>query len=268
MTFAQRLAASVFKITESLADRLPYIVIGVLFLLLAWWASRLTARLVRAALGRTSTAGHVDVLVGRMSGFATLVAGVIVALSLVGVQVSALVTSLGLVGLTLGFALKDVLANSMAGVLLLMQRPFTIGDTISMPTCEGVVRDIRVRDTLIQQADGRMVYIPNATVFNEPITNTSSALLRRLEVQVHVPLTADLAAARAAVSDALGSVPGHGTGAKAEAVYIASGVTSATLAARMWIDTSAVAFADAQDAAIVAVNAALRSAAVEVAEAE
>jgi hypothetical protein len=55
MTFAERLVASVAKIAESLADRLPYIVMGLVFLLLAWWASRLTARLVRAAMSRTST---------------------------------------------------------------------------------------------------------------------------------------------------------------------------------------------------------------------
>lgn len=268
MTFAERIAASVVNIAGGLADRLPYIAMGLVFVLLAWWASKLTARLVRAALARTSTAGHVDVLVGRMSGLAVLVAGWIVALGIMGVQVSALVTSLGLVGLTLGFALKDVLANSMAGVLLLLQRPFTIGDSIRMSTGEGTVRDIRVRDTVIEQADGRMVHIPNSLVFNDAITNDSSALRRRLEVRTWVPLGADLEAARAVAAGALTGVPGRVTDAEAEAVYVSTGVTSAALAARVWIDTTKAPFAAAQDAAIVAVNAALRSASIEVAEAE
>jgi small-conductance mechanosensitive channel len=268
MTFAERLFASVAKIAEALADRLPYIVMGLVFLLLAWWVSRLTARLVRAAMSRTSTEGHVDTLVGRMSGLAVLLVGVIVGLGIMGLQVAALVTSLGLAGVTIGFALKDVLANSMAGILLLLQRPFTIGDVICVADCEGTVRDIRVRDTLIEQADGRMVFVPNATVFNAPITNTSSAVLRRLEVRMHVPLTADLDAARSAVARVLGGVPGRAKDAPAEAVYVHSGVISATLAARVWIDTASTPFGKAQDAAIVAVNAALRSAGIEVAPAE
>lgn len=268
MTFAERIAASVINLSAGIADRLPYIAIGVAFVLLAWWASKLTSRLVRAALARTSTAGHVDVFVGRMSGAAVLVMGWIVGLSIMGLQVSALVTSLGLVGLTLGFALRDVLSNTMAGVLLLLQRPFTIGDSVCMASCEGTVRDIRVRDTLIEQADGRMVHVPNSMVFNAAITNNTSALRRRLEVRVRLPLGSDLEAARAAVVGSLGGVPGRVTDAAPEAVYVSTGVTSATLAARAWIDTTAVPFATAQDAAIVAVNAALRSAGIEVAEAE
>jgi small conductance mechanosensitive channel len=268
LTFVARLGRSGLGILAGLADKLPYILIALLFLLLTFWAARLTSRLVRAALARTSTEGHVDVLLAKLAGAAVFAVGAIVALGIAGVQVTALVASLGLAGVTIGFALKDVLANSMAGVLLLLQRPFTIGDSVSVAGCEGTVRDIRVRDTLIEQADGRMVFVPNATVFNAPITNTSVAPLRRVEVKVHVPLDADLAAARACVRGALEGVPGRVQDAPVEALYVRSGVTSAVLAARVWIDTADEPFAKANDAAIAAVIAAVRSAGIELASAE
>lgn len=266
--FLQRMARSALSILEVLADKLPYILMGALFFALAWWISRLTARLTRAALARTSTEGHVDVLLGRFAAGVVLAVGFIVSLGIMGVQVSALVTSLGLAGVTIGFALKDVLANSMAGVLLLLQRPFTIGDVITVAGCEGTVRDIRVRDTLIERADGRMIFVPNATVFNEPITNTSVASRRRVEVVTRIPLSADLEVARAAALAGMERVPGADPLTPADAVYTGVGVASAALCARVWVDTGEVAYGTALDAAISGVNAALRGAGVAPAEVE
>jgi small conductance mechanosensitive channel len=266
--FMSRLGRSALGIFATLADRLPYIVMGIVFLLLTWWVSLLTARLVRAALARTSTEGHVDVLLAKVAQAAVFAVGAIVALGIMQVQVAALVTTLGLAGVTIGFALKDVLANSMAGVLLLLQRPFSIGDSVAVAGCEGTVRDIRVRDTLIEQGDGRMVFVPNATVFNAPITNASVATRRRVEVLAHVPLTADLAVARKAARDALHAVPGRVSEAPVEALYLRSGITSVTLACRVWVDTAETPVAKANDSAIAAVHAALRAAGVEPATAE
>lgn len=266
--FLQRMLHSALGILEGFADRLPYVFMALVFLALAWWVSRITGRIVRAALGRTSTEGHVDVLLGKVAAGTVFVVGCVVSLGILGVQATALVTSLGLAGVTIGFALKDVLANSMSGILLLLQRPFTIGDHISVAGCEGTVRDIRVRDTLIEQGDGRMVYVPNATVFNAPIINTLSAVRRRLDVQTHVPLSADLDAARDAALGALRDMPGILEEAPIEALYLRVGVASAILAARGWVDTAEVPFARANDAAIRSVNAALRAAGIEPSSAE
>jgi small conductance mechanosensitive channel len=266
--FFQRMGRSALGILEAVADRLPYVLMGLLFLLVAWWAALLTTRLVRAALARTSTEGHVDVLVGKLAGGSVFAVGAVIALSTMGFQVGALVASLGLAGVTLGFALRDVLANSMAGVLLLMQRPFTIGETVSVAGCEGVVRDIRVRDTLIEQPDGRMVFVPNANVFNAAITNTSVASRRRLEIRLRIPLTAELETAREAAILGLGRVKGLAEGAPLEALYVATGITSVTLAVRGWVDTDETPFVKALDRALVEVVGALKAAGVEPATAE
>ena len=226
-----------------LADRAPYIAMGAVFLLMSWWTSRIVVRVVRAAMARTSTEGHVDLLIAKTVGAMTFVVGIIVSLGIMGLRVEAPVTSLGLAGVSIGFALKDVLANSMAGVLLLLQRPFTIGDSITVAGIEGTVRDIRVRDTLIEQPDGCMVFVPNATVFNAPITNRSRNHVRRVEVLVRVPADADLEAARSAAVAAITSVDGMLEEPAAEARYIRGGIASVGLSVRRWVDTADKPFA-------------------------
>jgi small-conductance mechanosensitive channel len=268
MSFAERLLASVVHVGEALAERAPWIVMGLVFVVLSWWVSRVVVRVVRAALARTSTEGHVDLLIARTAGAVTFVVGVIVALGIMGIEVAALVTTLGLAGVTIGFALKDVLANSMAGVLLLLQRPFTFGDTILVDGYEGVVRDIRVRDTLIEQGNGCMVFVPNANVFNAAITNVSVNHRRRVDVQVRVPASADLEAARTAALSAVERLPGFDERVPVEALFVRCGTASVVLSVRRWVDTSSCPYARAQDAAIAAVYRALAEAGIEPATAE
>ena len=114
-------------------------------------------------LARTSTQAHVDLLVARTVRWTVLAIGVVVTpWRSLGVNVGALVTSLGLVGLTLGFALRDVLANSVAGVMLLMQRPFTIGDTIVVGGDRGRRRR-RARSRHRAAHAGRPARVPSRT---------------------------------------------------------------------------------------------------------
>jgi small conductance mechanosensitive channel len=258
MTFAERLTASVEGILGGFAERIPYLAIGLAIVLIGWWVSRLVHRIVRAVMARTSTEGHVDLIVAKSAGAATFLVGLLVALGVMGVQVAALVTSLGLVGLSLGFALRDVLANSMAGVLLLLQRPFTVGDSITVAGIQGTVRDIRVRDTLLEAPDGRRVFVPNSTVFSQPITNASAVRMRRLEVRVPVAVTADLGLAMAVVKSALAGVSGVCDDPAPAAEYGSVRVATAVLIAHAWVDTAETGFGSVQNAATLAVTSALR----------
>jgi hypothetical protein len=90
-------------------------------------------------------------------------------------NVSALVTGLGLTGFALGFALKDVLSNLLSGIMLLLYRPFNIGDHIRMGEYEGTIETIRMRDTLVRAADGRLIVIPNTKLITEVVVNNTYA---------------------------------------------------------------------------------------------
>jgi small conductance mechanosensitive channel len=260
VTIGQRLGASMTRVGDAVIDGLPGIVAGVLLLAISWWVSGLVMRAVQKVLARTSTEGHVDLLVARSARAATFVIGAIIALGVMGLQVTALVASLGLAGVTIGFALKDVLANSMAGVLLLMQRPFTIGDTITVSGFEGVVVDIRVRDTMLHTGDGRVVFIPNASVFDSPIVNVSANPVRRFEIALTVPGGADLHAGEEIVGKAIAATPGVVSEPAADAQTSRAGATWARIVGHGWVDCAATALGATQSAALVAARGALDAA--------
>jgi small conductance mechanosensitive channel len=260
VTIGQRLGASMTRVGNAVIDGLPGIVAGVLLLVISWWVSGLVMRAVQKVLARTSTEGHVDVLVARSARAATFIIGAIIALGVMGVQVTALVASLGLAGVTIGFALKDVLANSMAGVLLLLQRPFTIGDTITVSGFEGVVVDIRVRDTMLRTGDGRVVFIPNASVFDSPIVNVSANPVRRFEIVLTVPGGADLHAGEEIVAKAIAATAGVVSEPAADAQVSRAGATWARIVGHGWVDCATTALGATQSAAIVAARGGLAEA--------
>ena len=136
---------------------------------LAFW---IAARIVHAIIRRIhahaqESADRLDLL-GRIAKLALNIFGVVTALGTAGVNVSALVAGLGLTGFALGFAFRDVLSNLLAGVLILLYRPFARGARISVTGLEGVVTEIDLRYTKLQ-CNADLVLIPNANLFTNPI---------------------------------------------------------------------------------------------------
>ena len=114
-------------------------------------------------------------VLGRAAKITLLVLGLITALGTVGINVQALVAGLGLTGFALGFAFRDVLSNLLAGILILLYKPFHRGDYISTTGLDGTVSKIDLRYTTLDQ-DGKQILIPNSNLFTNPITVTSAHL--------------------------------------------------------------------------------------------
>jgi len=113
-------------------------------------------------------------LVARLVRTMMNVVGIICALGTMGVNVLAMVAVVGLVGFALGIALRDVLANVVSGLMILVYRPFTIDDTISINDMHGTVRQIDLRYTQLQAA-GERILIPNSHIFNSAVTVVRNA---------------------------------------------------------------------------------------------
>lgn len=106
---------------------------------------------------------------GRVAKIALITFGVVTALGTAGVNVSALVAGLGLTGFALGFAFRDILSNLLAGVLLLLYRPFGRGDHISVTGLDGAVVHIDLRYTVLRGVDDKTILLPNSSLFTNPI---------------------------------------------------------------------------------------------------
>jgi small conductance mechanosensitive channel len=158
--------------------------------------ARAVRRGVERALRRTDAERHVVVVVATLAFYAAVAVGLVVALSIGGVNLGVLIGSLGLATVALGFALQDIVSNFSAGIVLLLERPFTEGDHIAIPDAEGQVEELRIRATRLRSPDGQLVIVPNKLLFTQVLTNTSAAVRRRVEVPLEVPYGQDLARAR------------------------------------------------------------------------
>ena len=159
----------------SLLKALPGMFRGVLVLLIFWLVASVGRRVIALAAPRVRADTGVVLLLSRVYYYSILIFGIITALGAAGLNVSALVTGLGLTGFALGFALKDVLSNLLSGIMLLLYRPFNIGDHIRMGEYEGTIETIRMRDTLVRARDGRLIVIPNTKLITEVVVNNTHA---------------------------------------------------------------------------------------------
>ena len=145
-------------------------VLGVVVIIALFFiAAKVLKRIIRAASGRFELDPNIASLFLRTGNIVLIVFGLVTALGTLGINVSALVAGLGLTGFALGFALKDTISNFLSGVLILLYRPFCIGDRIRIAGYEGEVISIDLRYTELNAGDHK-VLIPNSKLFTEPIT--------------------------------------------------------------------------------------------------
>lgn len=116
----------------------------------------------------------------------------LVALSQVGVNISAVIAGLGIAGIAVGFAAKDSLANFIAGVTILLDAPFQVGDWVLVGSVEGEVVDLTLRSTRIRTRSREIVVIPNEQMVNQPVTNQSGQLPLRVQIPFGIAYKEDI----------------------------------------------------------------------------
>lgn len=159
------------KIFNELIALLPNIIIALLVLILCLAVASFAKSLARRiALRRLSHQGAA-LLLARLVHTSIVVVGFLIAISIVApsFQAADLVKMLGIGTVAIGFAFQNILQNFLAGILLLLQEPFRLGDLISVTGIEGNVSDIQARATIVTTKEGRQVIIPNATIFTNPV---------------------------------------------------------------------------------------------------
>ena len=152
---------------------LPSVVGAVIVMAAFWIAARLIANMMLRLGRRRGLDEDLTNLLARATRLTLLAFGAITAIGTMGVDVKALVAGLGLTGFALGFALKDIISNTLAGVLILLYKPFHRGDHIEIAmgtgVADGVVESIDMRYTTLRSADGGRGLVPNASLFTNAI---------------------------------------------------------------------------------------------------
>ncbi len=155
---------------------------------LASWASVLATKMMeRAKVEVTLTKFFANVIYGFL-----LVVVVLAALSNIGIETTSFVAVLGAAGLAVGLAFKDTFANVGAGVLLIVFRPFKVGDFISAAGESGTVEEINLFSTFVRTGDNKLIIIPNGRIVGANITNFSTKPTRRVDLKFGVSYGDDL----------------------------------------------------------------------------
>jgi small conductance mechanosensitive channel len=178
-----------------LTGAIAVLVIGVILArLLSAWADRALSR-----------ATHIEPTVAKFLGniirYALWVVVAITVLTQFGVQTTSIIAALGGLALAVGLALQGTLSNVAAGVMILIQRPFRVGEYITAGTVAGTVEGIGLFTTEILQLDGVYVMVPNNELWNKPVVNPSRMPTRRFELVVSIAYEDDLKAAKQAMLD-------------------------------------------------------------------
>lgn len=174
------------QVWKRLIGFIPEIGSAFLILVLTLLLARFVRRAISRAMATTKADQNIQSLVVRIGGIAVWLVGLAVTLSVLNVDAAALFAALGLTGAALGFAIRDIIANFISGVVLLSTRPFKIGDLVTIETFEGIVEDLAIRATILKTVDGREVAIPNAKVFSAIVIKHSLQSSRRVLVNLAI----------------------------------------------------------------------------------
>jgi small conductance mechanosensitive channel len=238
---------------------IPSLIAAMVIFVIGIVATILITRLIKITLERRNVDQEIIISISRVAYITLITMTLVMALQQVGFNLTAFLAGLGILGFTVGFALQDVSKNFIAGLLLLWQQPFNIGEMIEVSDYLGTVEEIDLRATCIRTVDGRFVFIPNADVYTKPLINYSKAERRRVEIPLSVSSDSDLELVKKVAVGAIMQVPGLLSDPAPSVEFHTFGDFALNLALYYWIDTSRTNISIARDAGINAVNAAFRA---------
>jgi len=162
---------------------------------LGWFTNKISNKIIDRAIDKRGGDKHAAVSAKKVTAYIIYPITFVLILGTFGLPISSLGTALGLIGLGVSFALKDVIANFISGILILVGQPFKVGDQIKVAGEEGTVKDIQVRATDIKTYDGRKVIVPNSDLYNGVVINNTAYDERRFEVIVGIGYYDDISTA-------------------------------------------------------------------------
>ena len=243
-----------------LLQSLPIIMIGLVVFLVLYVVARVVSRGFGHTLEKTNADPVVSRLLTRVLKTILVMIAALFALSTMGVAIGNVVTFLAVLGFAVGLAVQGILENFVAGVILLMRKPFRAGDQIITGDYEGTVDDVDFRVTALIGYDGTRQLIPNGQVYSNPLVNLTGGGKRRSTVTVGVDYRDDHDEAREVIRGALEGLEGVLAEPAPEVLLTELGDSSVNFEVRYWTEPSIRSVRHTQDRVLAAVKTAVEGA--------
>jgi small conductance mechanosensitive channel len=169
---------------------------AILIFIVGKWLSRRIANLLSKLLQKNNIDQTLVNFLSNLTYYSLIVLVVVAAAGRLGINTTSFLTIIGAAGLAVGLALKDSLANFAAGVMLVLFRPFTIGDVVSTAGITAKVESINIFNTHFCSPDNQLIIVPNGKIINDIITNINIKATRRIDLVVGISYSDDMAKTR------------------------------------------------------------------------
>lgn len=239
-------------------SNLPDMILALIIILLFNLVARYLRRLVVRSLTRFSHNPALVNLTGTAVQFAITCVGLFYALGVLGLDktVTSLLAGAGVVALAIGFALQDLTANFISGIIIAVQRPIQVGDVVETNGFMGRVIAIKLRSVKLDNFAGQTVEIPSKDVFQKSITNYTRTGERRMELSAGISYVDDLSKAQVVAAAAIGKLPFITPGRAIDVYFKAFAGDSIQFYVWFWIDPTKVSPGKAMSEAIKALKTA------------
>jgi small-conductance mechanosensitive channel len=232
----QTINHSLLKLVAEAIAILPSLLFAVVVLIATRYSAKLVKRLIRMGTDHLIRSISLQLLFEQIASVALWVLGILFACTLVfpSLRLGDIIGLLGLSSVAVGFAFQDIFKNFLAGILLLLNEPFRVGDQILINNYEGTVESITIRSTQIRTYQDERIVIPNAIVFTSPVQVLTHYASRRTDVKLGLDYNTALPDAQQILLDALKMVDGVLSNPSPEVDIVGFGDSTIDLVVRYW----------------------------------
>lgn len=251
-----------FRVLEAL----PQLLVAILVFIAFWILAKSLAKLSRTVTEKWTDDESLKKLFATVTKVLTFTVGAFVAASIIfpGLQAGDLIGVLGLSSVAIGFAFKDIFQNFLAGILLLLQRPFQIGDAIVVNGYEGVIENITIRATKLKTYDSQLIIIPNATIYSSPVQVRTAFDQRRMTLSTGIGYGENITEGKRVIEQALASCETIDDDPEPQVLVTTHGDSSVGFDVKFWTTASRSSLLAAQDEVATKVKDALDDADIEI----
>ncbi len=190
-------------ITDWIITEGPKVLIGLVVLFIGLWLVNLLLKWLRNSLSQKAVDSSVRSFLLSLLGVALRVLLILGVMQIIGVPMTMFAAVVASFGVAIGLALSGTLQNFASGILILLLKPFRVGDNIITQGLEGTVTDIQIFYTMVKTFDNRTVIVPNGKLSNEVIINISREGIRRLDIEFKVPNAVDFKQVRTIIDQTI-----------------------------------------------------------------
>lgn len=226
--------------TDILFQNIPKILVALIILWIGWKLVKWFGKLLRKVFEKRNLDMSLQSFLLSIVDISLKTLLIITVAGMIGIQMTSFIAVLGAAGLAVGMALQGTLQNFAGGVIILILKPYRLGDFIEQGSISGTVKEIQIFNTILQTPDNKIVIVPNTQLATSTLINYTRSGKRRLDISVGIAYGADINKAREVLIAKAAEYPSilSGEGEKPEVVVTSLGASSIDLQLRVWVNAA------------------------------